>query len=443
MPLTLCSPSPDNRKMTDGDIERCKKFRHFSIGNVVFYLVVISAYIAMVNEPLIDQLMDLSISSVWLGFLLINFKIYTTSPVLFVAIYGTILGLTGYRLYVFIPAVKRARAARASKLRSAQNFTRIGPASRRPGKGIARSCSALITKIMDYFSHAMDLLSNSEKISRKKRVRKINEIWTSMNRIQSDSVIGPMAPRSAGPRRLSNLVNSTAHKIDRTLPTRRRSAFRLSSSETNPEVFIPPLILAMRGTGVIFVTNSDNYVADQITAKAFFDCSDSTLVSCSQEMPIVYATSAIKAGVRAKSFRANKVITTDPHAALRRLLSKHILGPAAAQKGYEISAFEAHEALHCTFYLSELESLLNFICDIYYPNNNVLTEDERVEVFENFHSWWQSASLQTAVPYRGSVSKEVAQLRDRVYFSDFSSWFLLVSRTLTVAHTKRTGPTTI
>jgi hypothetical protein len=437
MPLTLWSPSPDNRKMTDGDIERCKQFRHFSTGNLIFYLVMVAALIAMFNETLIDQLMDLSISSVWLGFLLFNFTIYTISPVLVVAIYVTILGLTGYRSYVFIPAIKRARAARASKLRSAQNFNGLKLASTRPGKGISRSCSALISKIMDNIGQLMYLLSNSEKISRAKRVRENNEIWTSMNRTQSDTVIGPMAPRSAGPRRFSNLVNSTAHKIDRTLSMRRRTAYRRTTSEMNPEVCIPPLILAMRGTGVIFVTNSDNYVADQITAKAFFSSANDCPTSCSQEMPIVYATSALRAGVRAKCFSANKGTTSDPHVALRRLLLRHFLGPAAAERGDEISFFEAHEALHCTFYLSELESLLNFICDIYYPNNNVLTEDERVEVFENFHSWRQSASLRTAAPYCGSVSKEVAQLRDRVHFSDFSSWFLLVSRTLTVAHTTR------
>jgi hypothetical protein len=113
--------------MTDGDIERCKKFRHFSIGSVVFYLVMVAAYIAMFSEALIEQLMDVSISSVWLGFLLINDKIYTVSPLLIVVIYGSILGITGYRLLIFIPSVKRARAARASKLGSAQDFKRLKP----------------------------------------------------------------------------------------------------------------------------------------------------------------------------------------------------------------------------------------------------------------------------------------------------------------------------
>jgi hypothetical protein len=430
--------------MTDGDIERCKKFRHFSIGSIVFYLVMVAAYIAMFSEALIEQLMDVSISSVWLGFLLINNKIYTVSPLLIVVIYGSILGFTGYRLWIFIPSVKRARAARASKLGSAQDFKRLKPANQRPRKGITRSCRALSSKIMDNFGQLMDLLSNSAKISRALRERRNNETWTSMNRTQSDATSGPMGsvPRSPAPKRFSNLVHSTAQNNNRKPLLNRRSTFRLSAIVVSPEVNIPPLILAMRGTGVTFVASSESYVADQITAKAFFRCADDSAPSCLQDLPIVYAASALRIGMRAKSYRVSKGVTSDPHEALRRLLSRHFLGSAAAERGDEISTLEEKEALNCTFYLSELKSHLNFILDIYYPNDSILSQDERVEIFENFHSWWQSARLQT-VPRRGHVPTELSHQMDRVRFSAFSSWFLLVSEKLVVAHTTRSGPVTI
>ena len=440
---TPWSPSPDNRNMTDGDIERCKKYRHFSVGSFIFCLVMVAALISMVNETLIDQLMDFCVSSVWLGFLLMNNKIFTVSPALIIAIYGSIVVFTVYRLFVFIPAVKRARAARASKLRLAQNFKRLKPSNERPRKGIARSCSALISKIMDNVCQLMDLLSNSEKISQAIRQRKNNEMWTAMNRPRSDAMsMALVSSRSAAPRGFSNLVLATAQNNDRNVSLKRRSAFRLSTLEINTEVYIPPLILAMRGSGVAFVARNENDVAGQNTAKTFFGCADDGQPSCSQDMPIVHATSVIGVRGRAKYFRANKGITSDPNVALRRLLSRYFLGTAAAERGDEISAFEEIEALNCTFYLSEIKNLLSILCEIYYPNNNILTEDERVEVFENFHYWWQFASLQI-VPQFGPVSKGVTRYSDRVSFSAFSTWFLLVSETLTGVHTTRTGFQTI
>jgi hypothetical protein len=398
----------------------------------------------MFSEALIEQLMDISISSVWLGFLLINNKIFTVSPLLIVIIYGSILGFTGYRLFVFIPSVKSARAARASKLGSAQDFKRLKPANQRSRKGITRSCSALSSKIMDNFGQLMDLLSNSAKISRALGERRNNETWTSMNRTQSDGTSGPMGsvPRSADPKRVSNLANSTAQNSNRRQFLTRRSTFRLSAIVVNLEVYIPPLILAMRDIGVAFVASSESYVADQSTAKSFFHCADESPFSCSQDLPIVYAASDLRIGMRAKSFRVTKGVTSDPHVALRRLLSRHFLGSVAAERGDEISAFDEKEALYCTFYLSELKSHLNFILDIYYPKDSILTRDERVEIFENFHSWWQSARLQT-VPHRSHVPKETSHQLDRVSFSAFSSWFLLVSEKLVIAHTTWTGPVTI
>lgn len=431
--------------MTDGDIERCKKFRHFTIGNAIFYLVVIAAYVAMLNAAFIEELIDVSISSIWLGFLLLNDKMLTISPAILVAVYGTILGLTAYRFLVFIPAVTRARAARASKLGSALDFKRLRAAHQRPRGGIPRSCTALYLKVIVNFGHFMDLLSTNAKKLRAFRERKDNEMWTSMNRIQSDGILGPMSsilPRPSAPTRVIHFVNSTAQKNDCKQYLKRRNAFRLTTLAAYPEVYIPPMILAMRGTGVTFVSNGENYVADQVIAKKFFNCADESPPSRTHETPTVCSVTARRVGSRAKSYRSNKGITSDPHEALRRLLSRHFLGPAAAERGDEISAFDEPEALRCTFYLSELKSYLNFIFDIYYPNNNILTEDERAEVFEYFHSWWQSARLKT-VPSRGHIMEEQVCDRDRVLFSAFSSWFLLVSETLVVAHTMRTGPVTI
>jgi hypothetical protein len=446
--------------MTDEDIKRCKKFKHFSTGNAVFYLVVIAAYIAMFSEALIEQLMDVSISSVWLGFLLLNNKMYNVSPVLIIAIYGSILVFTGYRLYVFIPAVKRARAARASKLGSAQDFRRIKSAKVRPRRGVARSCSALYSKIMDNFGQLMDLLSDSGKVSRALKERTNNEMWTSMNRRAksetcsaasasgSASVSASVSSRSAsgsGSGRFSNLLNSTAQNNNKNSKQSltKRSAFRVSALVVDPAVNIPPSILAMRGTGVTFIANSE---ADQISAKQFFDCTvDSPSLptpSCPEDIPVVYTSSTGHGvGTRARTFKANKGVTSNPHVALQRLLSRHCLGPVAARRGDEISTFEEPEALRCTFYLSELKSHLKFILDIYYPNNSIITEDERVEVFQNFQLWWQSTRLQLRIiPRHGSVSRGDEQHRDRVSFSAFSSWFLHVSETLIVAHTTRSEP---
>lgn len=424
--------------MTDGDIQRCRKFKHFSIGSVIFYMVVVAAYIAMVNEPLIEQLMDVSISSVWLSFLLINTKLYDISPIIIIVVYGSFLLFFGYRLYVFIPAVKRARAARARGLGSSQDFQRIRPASKR--RGVARSCSVLYSKVMDIFGHLMYNLSDSAKMAAARREQRNLEMWTSMNRTHahtasvSSEVTQPLAPKQLSSIRVPG--RKDLH--------RRRSAFRLTKVVTNPDINLPPFILAMRGTGDMFVANSENYVEEQITAAKFFNCAKDSAPSCSQDLPIVYTMSATGLGTRARNFKENKGVSSDPFVTLRRLLSRHFLGPEAVSRGEEISAFEELDALNCTFYLGELLSLLDFVFDIYYPNNSILTKDERMEVLESFHSWWRSVCLQTASDsIRDSDSKKTTEQGDCVSFADFSAWFLRVAEILTVTHTMRSGLATI
>lgn len=432
--------------MTDYDIQRCKRFKYFSTGSAVFYLVVIAAYIAMLSESLIEQFMDVSISSVWLGFLLFNNKMFTISPAIIVAIYGSILAFTAYRLLVFVPAVKRARAARASKRRAAQEFQRLRPAHNRPRRGAVRSCSVLYSKLVINVGHFMDLFTDSDKESRALHERTSNEMWTSMNkRAKSDTSAVPSPPASVSSHsavsatdsgRFSNLVNTTAQNNSnyREQLIKRRSAFRLSTLVVNPEVNIPPMILAMRGTGTSFIASCE---ADQTAAKQFFGCeearpsSPTPKLSYPTDLPIVYAASSRGRGIgmRAKSFRATKGITADANVALQRLLDRHFLGPNAAERGDTISTFEEAESLKCTFYLSELESHMTFILDIYYPNDIILSEDEREEVFQQFHLWWEAS--------RSTVPAEDLEQRNRVSFSAFSSWFLLLSEALITAHTTR------
>ena len=105
-------------------------------------------------------------------------------------------------------------------------------------------------------------------------------------------------------------------------------------------------------------------------------------------------------------------------------------------QGGEISAFEKPEALKCTFYLSELKTLLNSILDIYYPNDTILSADERVEVMQHFLLWWDATLLkQQAAASRNKIPQGVSPHTDRVSFRTFSTWFLLMSEALIVAHT--------
>jgi hypothetical protein len=298
----------------------------------------------------------------------------------------------------------------------------------------------------------MDLFTDSGKVSRALRERTANEAWTSMNRRAKSETCSvasgsTSAARSAasGSGRFSNLANLSAQNNSKNSKQSltKRSAFRVSTLVMDPTVDISTSILDMRCTGDTFVANSE---VDQISAKQFFDCTvDSPTLpttTCQEDIPIVYTSSTGRGvGTRARTFKSIKGVTTDPHVALQRLLSRHCLGPVAAGKGDEISTFEDSEAFKCTFYLSDLKSHLKFILDIYYPNNYSITEEERVEVFQNFLLWWQSTRLQLRnVPPHGSFSTGDEQHSDRVSFSAFSSRFLHESEALTVAHTIRPEP---
>lgn len=440
---------------------------------------MMAAYVAMVSEVFVDQLMDVTLSSIWLAFLMINTRLLLISPLLIIVIYGFIAGFTLYRFGVFVPVVERARALRASRLMAAKEFHRSPSLEGKSAQWGVTAIKRIGYKSMDYLGNWMDMFSKSAVLSRKARAFSDDEAWGSMNR--TPLLVGAVSPSTSQSSRL-NVVSCEPKESQYSIETRdlapgktfprtvsyRAHRLRSPSSLQLKTLSIPPSIMALRSSHNFSANanakrDKEALPSHQHAVIHTFDIDDLQAPCISSQTPVISGMVPALIGDNAKSFRANKEITSDPHVALRQILTIHVLGAEAHRRGETLSAFEIPEALKSVFFLSELELLLSSIFDTFYPNNVILTDMERIEAVELLRSWRKS--LQAPSTSESASEKETESRRvddaeegegaeqgvsavvpplspspslsnsDRISFPAFAKWFVHLAQLIHTMHT--------
>lgn len=410
---------------------------------------------AMVSEVLVDQLMDVTLSSIWLAFLMINTRLILISPLLIIVIYGFIAAFTLYRFGVFVPVVERARSLRAGKLTAAKEFHRSPSLEGKSSRWEVTTVKRIGYRGVDYLGSWMDSISQSANMSRKARIFADNEAWGSMNRTSQLVGSAPTPTSHNSHMTMTTTMNASYDKTSqRSLETRDLApgkvfprtmsygAHRLRLSSLQLKTMdIPHSVMALRSFHCLKAekeSQSNQYTdMDGVEGPS----------SASSEMPAISGIERSLEGGMAKSFRAQKEITTDPRVALRHMLTIHVLGSEAYGKGEQLSAFEIPEALKSVFFLSELEALLCSTFDTFYPNGSITTEDERSEAVELLRSWHSSLQMSSRSGSESDLSSgEIDIIRsssrppspsqmDRISFPAFAEWFLRLAVLISTMHT--------
>ena len=123
-------------------------------------------------------------------------------------------------------------------------------------------------------------------------------------------------------------------------------------------------------------------------------------------------------GDLSRHFRVNMDVTSNPRRALRRMYVWHLGGSVALESdgvNTEMEAFEDDDELlpEDLVLVDELEALLDWVWDTYWPCGVYVNPDERDEVPERFNSWHEAMGLNAD----GSLLRVVT-------FREFGKWFL-------------------
>ena len=407
--LCRLSASAILRSMTDADMEKCKEHKYFTLGRVIFYVIMVAAVVAVLSETLIDQLLTLIISSLLLAFLLIHSKLLAISPLLLICIYGVLGGVGLYYLGIFVPSVKRARQARAKKAQTARECVRSTSRNifnRRNSSlsdNLMRVFRRLSIRLVEYAGHLHSIVSY-EKVKRQRdKCMTVNLMWCRMNKTIDIQF-----------RTISSSASRLGRQSSRTIPNEGESdSVNFSSS-------IPLTILKMRQSGSTFCRDvAPPKVANLFTAQASSTLKIEIPKGLRSSFPAVQSPRNIgKLGI---SYMANKEITTDPKVALRRMLERHVLGADRYSNGEECSFLDIDNASDIFISTSELYEMLAWTWVNFYPCGQKLTDELKSEIDERFEVWKKSLARNEI---RTSRSSEEMSRTWGSLFPAFADWFL-------------------
>ena len=415
------------RKITDEDVERCREHRKHSTRSGVLYLVLFAAAICALNEGLIDQTMDASISTVWLSFLLINTKAIAVSPVLLAALYAVIGGSLLYHQLVFIPTVTRLRRQRSLQSMSSAEFFQ-SKLSRTQSTNWKR---ANLHKYYGKLSGGMGTVNmsvSSEKSEiSKERVRCVTIIWTGMNK--ASYLHGQGAETQPAPR--NNMTHSAYSIQDRSScleesksPNPDSSDFHNSScfdlSPATPS--IPQCVLDMRVKSMAINVEEEQH--DHLVPSARFFRAVPAFHGVDQSVPTVLRWTRIKRAHTECLIQASSVITYDAHIALNRILLKHDSQLRVLDPGHHVSAFDPLHPIQDFMSVCEASVLLQWVWDAYHPYRRELLLEEKEETVEEFLAWRAKC---IAISIGSPDLTDSAMGIDYITYSDFSEWFLALT----------------
>ena len=399
------------RSVTDGDVEKCKEHKHFTLGSLIFYIIMVAAVVAIVSEVLMDQMLSSILSALWLVFLLVHTRLVVISPLLLISIYGVIVGAALYHVFVFAPSVERARQARAQSAVSVGDFTRkrSRTINVKRTKNIIRGLVHCGAKLCDHIFenigrfHTALLFDGLKQKSQKQTLETL--AWCDMNRPHVDH---------------GRIVSPSEAIIISHSPGSLFSAGKMGRRLKN--YMIPPRILMMRQSGAAFQRDEDvtikvNILTSRILSQAAFPPIDRTDPSIpAVQLPRIE-------GKIARKFRANIEITTNPQVALKRMLQRHLLGAESYRNGEECSAFDLDEASNNLICMSELTEMLSWIWGTFYPGGKELSSELKLEVDDLFQKWRSSPSRLVLCTMSNI---EAVTCFNWAHFSEFSAWFLQI-----------------
>ena len=447
------------RKITDADISRCRQFRNYSSQSIILYIVIITAVVAAISQTFVDQAMSIGISTVWLGFVLVNVKILSFSSVVLVILYAIVFGPLLYRATIYSPSIRQTRAVREMMQHHAGDFksattSRHALRHRTPfGLDIpVRAMGRISTKLNSCAGYWHTLFSNEVGEDRKEKVRQDDAVWCGMNartasasacerergsdRERESSAVGsnfsfsriPPASSSVQPRSQPKpLSRPRPRPHPHPHPCRVATLSSPSSSSSTcsqvlsavqaPHREIPAIITSMRPTGSMVVKREDDRIKGEVAAMQYFGAIAGHSVShgC---VPVLVAGMHGKKSFQSRQFSRKNMATRCPQVALTSMLQRHLLGVASFERGDEVDIFHMSDTSKIFLLESEAISLLRWVWGIFAPDVGFNIE-EREEMILCFLEWRVrrdselSATIVLCTWRRGYLD-----------FKEFSDWFL-------------------
>lgn len=441
--LSGMSASAVLRKMTDADIQNCKEHKHRSVGSITFYILVAAAVLAAISEVLIEQVMDATITSVWLSFVLLNDRLFLISPVLIIVIYAVIGGILAYSIFVYGPSMQKARRRRKERIHAAKDFHRRRSSNLQDGQsdftGPYRSCRRIAAAFDSALGCVHSFFAREKSGQVKEKARENLLVWGGMNNPRASHAHGSIGSERAVKKSTfffehptSEESASPSEKLFRPKQLGKHKTFRLPNRAeiTLPGTVFPECVLKMRPTH-IETAKGENVtdISDEVMAVKFFNIVPFTP---SNEIfdPTISNMSTSRRSRLARIYLANTEITYDPRAALRRMLLRQVIGSAAYELKGELAELETADPTQTLLTDNDAVDLLIWIWDTYFPNMKELTPEERTGTVEHFLKWRTADRLIAVRSVRGFGSK----FSEDLSFDRFSSWFLSLSGRLSVPH---------
>ena len=393
------------RSITDHDVEKCREHKHFTLGNIILYTVMIAAIIAAVSEMFLDQFLSCILATALLGFLLLHAKLIAISPLLVFGVYTILAAITLYNIYVFVPSMKRARQNRAKIAQSAREFSRSSYSIKNVRKSntflrdFQIRCGRLGAHFLGFAGTWHAIISNEREEWRMEKDRQESLIWCGMNR---------SFPNEENISLISKVV-----KKPRTSEIYKKGGV---TDEHSMKFQIPPMILYMRQTGIAF---NNLYIGEDLSHNRIPLPLD--IVKANARFPSVFIQSTV--AKQARKYMANVDITTDPQIALKRMLERHLLGAESYRNGEECNIFDFEDAGNDFIFMSELKEMLTWTWDTFFPGGKKLTSELKLEVDDLFQKWRKS---QIRLESCSNDYPEGCTRTLGANFSEFSAWFTIV-----------------
>ena len=386
-----------------------------------------AASLAAINEGLIDQFMDLTLSSVWLGFLLVNTKICAVSPAILIVVYAVLGGIIAYRFYIIIPSVRMARQVRSARAYAANELHRGRKFDKHMGRSVFRCLHILNGRLMVYIGNVA--MNRCEIRRQSERVVTLN--WCRMNtsshmqgRSNALSLSSYKIPPSSTDSSRKNSIksgtsrdspqSSLLHRSDCLIVPRHLSNKR--SSKTIVGNGLPYAILSMRITGKS--VGGSNKELNAAVNSSDID----TISSTAQHLtiPVITRTGTRHSGAPANSYQATREIITDPHLILSRMFSRHLVGVEAFEKGeHQLCSLDQKNGNESFVLLFELFDLLKYCWERFHPGSMILTNEEKIEI-ESQLTRWMIERLRSNI----FINEDGILGEEGMTFNIFSIWFL-------------------
>ena len=394
------------RNINDADLEKCQQFKWFTLNILIFYIVLFTAILGIVSELFLDQIMDVVLMMTWTGFLYLDAVLYQISVFIIIAVYGVGGGLLFYYFTIFAPMVNRAAKfllvnkrtkgyvqAKAARLRETQSQNWF---------------SYLTNKITHELSMLHFKLSSGASQMQQIELLKADDHWSLMNfsavlqAVNEKEVILEEVNMNSTARhiRLVTVEKAKTRKLAKRL-TRRLSFDAFATNNTELED-IPPAILAMRPTGVRLTSKQEDgfHMEDRKRFEKFFQIGGVPNLSreISEDNHIIYSNRTLPD----LPTHITCDVTTNPQKAVRRMALKlydnNITGGSLSMDRRQPVTYTlelgSDEGDSLVYTISEIENVLMWVWEVYWPGNTALNTVERTEVSERFGVWIESDGQQ-------------------------------------------------